>query len=274
VPELFVVDEGAGQAVMLIHGLWASSSDWFPVASGLTADHRVLIPDRPGYGRSACGPLSMVATADLLADTLRSNVSTPAIVVGHSFGGGVAVLLAARHPSLVSGVVLVGTVGRTGGRYPWARQVVAWPPIGDVTCAAKSLVFGWLAPRARSLTGASVRRDPVPPPTAAHSSRTEDSAIWRPGFWRTAAADQRSLVREIASVEASLSQLTLPTVVMTGALDDVVSPSVAVNTAAQVKGAELVILPAVGHAVPRDAPDAVVSAVRSVEGRLGGPGDS
>jgi 3-oxoadipate enol-lactonase len=68
--------------------------------------------------------------------------------------------------------------------------------------------------------------------------------------------------------------LTLPTVVMTGALDDVVSPSVAVNTAAQVKGAELVILPAVGHAVPRDAPDAVVSAVRSVEGRLGGPGDS
>ena len=68
------------------------------MASALTADYRVRFPDRPGYGRSAGGSLSMAATADRLADTLRTHDSGPAIVVGHSYGGGVAVLLAGRHP--------------------------------------------------------------------------------------------------------------------------------------------------------------------------------
>jgi len=270
--ELFVVDEGTGQAVLLIHGLWSSSRDWIPVASTLTADHRVLIPDRPGYGRSGGGPLSMAETADRLADTLRTRGSGPAVVVGHSYGGGVAVLLAARHPSLVSGLVLVATVGRTDSRYAWGRQVLAWAPILEVTCAAKLLVFDWLAPRARQVAGSPARRPRRSSSTAPPKELAEASATWQPGLWRTAAADQRSLLREIASIEKSLSTLKLPAVVVTGALDGTVPPSVTVKTAAQLEGAELVILPHTGHSVPRDAPDALVSAVRFVERRLGGQG--
>jgi pimeloyl-ACP methyl ester carboxylesterase len=271
-PELFVVDEGAGPAVLLVHGLWASSRDWIPVASALTADHRVLIPDRPGYGRSGGGPLSMADTADRLADTLRTRSSGSAIVVGHSYGGGVAVLLAARHPTLVSGLVLAATVGRTDSRYPWGRQVLAWPPIGEATCAAKLLVFGWLAPRVRRVAGSSAGPPLRSSSTAPDTEPVEVSATWQPGLWRTAAADQRSLLREMGSIETSLSRLTLPTVVVTGALDAVVSPSVAVHTAAQLEAAELVILPGTGHSVPHDAPDALVSAVRSVERRVDGHG--
>jgi len=266
--EFFVVDEGAGPTVLLIHGLWASSRDWGPVASALAADHRVLVPDRPGYGRSGGGPLSMADTADGLADTLRSRGSGPAIVVGHSYGGGVAVLLAARHPSLVSGLVLVATVGRTGGRYPWNRRVLAAPLIGEVTCAARLFVFGWLAPLARRVVGSSPRRSP-PLSTVAETERSQVPGTWQPGLWRTVAADERSLLREIASIETSLSELTLPTAVVTGALDGSVPPSVAVQTAAQLESAELVILPETGHSVPREAPDALVSAVRSVEKRVG-----
>jgi len=267
-----VVDEGAGQAVLLVHGLWASSRDWIPVASALTADYRVLIPDRPGYGRSAGGSLSMAATADRLADTLRTHDSGPAIVVGHSYGGGVAVLLAARHPTLVSGLVLVAMVGRTGGRYSRGRQVLTWPLIGEVTSAAKLLVFGWLAPRKRHIGCSAIRRPLRSPFTTPEAELVEPYGTWQPGLWRTAAADQRSLLREIASIETALPELKLPAVVVTGALDGVAQPSVSVNTAAEMEGAELVILPGTGHSVPRDAPDSLVSAVRSVERRLGARG--
>ena len=84
-----------------------------------------------------------------------------------------------------------------------------------------------------------------------------------------AAADQRSLLREIASIETSLPELKLPAVVVTGAADGAAPPSVSVNTAAEMEGARMAILPGTGLSVPRDAPDALVSAVRSVERRLG-----
>ena len=98
--------------MLLIHGLAGLGTDWALVTAQLMPDHRVLIPDRPGYGQSGRRPTSMTQNAESLAEMLRTRRSEPTVVVGHSYGGGVAVLLATRHPSLVSGLVLVAPVGR------------------------------------------------------------------------------------------------------------------------------------------------------------------
>jgi pimeloyl-ACP methyl ester carboxylesterase len=266
--ELFVVDEGAGPTVVLIHGLASLNDDWITVAAQLTMDHRVLIPDRPGYGKSGHGSLSMMENAECLAEMLRTRGSGPVIVVGHSYGGGVAVLLAARHPSLVSGLVLVATVGRPNRKYTWGRHVLAWPVIGEVASAAKLLVLQWLQPRLRQLTRSATWRFLWLAGARPGDRHIEEASKWRPRMWRTVAAEQRSLLREIASIETCLPLLRLPTVVVAGALDNVVPPSVAVSTAAAVAGAELVIVPNTGHALPCEAPSAVVSAVHCVEMRI------
>lgn len=239
---LFVVDEGSGPAILLVHGIAGAGSDWNRVASALASDHRRIIPDRPGYGRSAGHPVSMTRTADYLADTLRYRSAVPTVVVGHSYGGGVAVLLAARHPSLVSGLVLAAPVGRADGRTPWHLHALALPIVGEGANALRLFATRLLHPRER-----------------------RDRSIRRPGLWRTTASERRFLLREIDLLESSLPDLTIPTVVVTGALDDVVPPSVAVRTAAEVPEAELVIVPGTGHVLPRDAPDVIASAVRSVE---------
>ena len=76
-------------------------------------DHRLLIVDRPGYGASGAGTLSMEANADRARPACWSaRAQRPATVVGHSYGGGIAILLAAHHPEVVSGLVLVASVGR------------------------------------------------------------------------------------------------------------------------------------------------------------------
>ena len=80
-------------------------------------------------------------------------------------------------------------------------------------------------------------------------------------------AEQRSLVREIEAVEAALGSVRAPTVVISGTWDLVVPPSVSASIAAAIAGSELVSVARTGHFVPRDAPDVVASAVRSVEAR-------
>src|ERR1700682_5580741 len=93
----FVVDRGRGDPVLLVHGQPGLGSDWDPVAERLP-DHRLLIGDRPGFGRSGHETLSSEGNAEVLADIVSERVAAPVTVVGHSYGGGVAILLAARHP--------------------------------------------------------------------------------------------------------------------------------------------------------------------------------
>ena len=110
---------GTGRTVVLLHGLGGSAANWGAVADGLRGSHRILVPDLPGHG----GSPAPAARADVgwFADTLAAALAVaeggPAIVVGHSFGGQVALRLASRHPQLVSALLLVAPSGiRTGAR--------------------------------------------------------------------------------------------------------------------------------------------------------------
>ncbi len=85
--------------------------------------------------------------------------------------------------------------------------------------------------------------------------------------WRSFVDEQRSLVREIGTVESALGSVRAPTIVISGAWDLVVPPSVSASIAASIPGSELVSVARTGHFVPRDAPEVVAAAVRSVEAR-------
>ena len=93
----------ASSRVLALHGWGRSRADLLPVVQGLDA----LVPDLPGFGASPPPPepWGTEQYADQLAQVLGGRSW---VLVGHSFGGRVAVQLAARHPSLVAGVVLTG----------------------------------------------------------------------------------------------------------------------------------------------------------------------
>jgi pimeloyl-ACP methyl ester carboxylesterase len=90
--------------VVALHGWGRTGADFVPVLAGLDAVSIHL----PGFGPTTV-PDSVWGTseyAELVADAIRP--FAPVVIVGHSFGGRVAVRLAARHPELISGLVLTG----------------------------------------------------------------------------------------------------------------------------------------------------------------------
>jgi pimeloyl-ACP methyl ester carboxylesterase len=98
---------GTGAPVLAIHGITSSSRSWPFLADAL--DSPVLAPDLRGRGRSRDlpGPVGLTQHAEDCAAVVEALGGTPVVVVGHSMGGFVAVLLAARRPDLVRGLVLV-----------------------------------------------------------------------------------------------------------------------------------------------------------------------
>jgi lipase len=100
---------GAGAPVVALHGVTASYVNFVAVADQLAGRRPLLAFDLRGRGDSdkPDGPHGMAQHARDVAAAMRQFALGPSVVVGHSMGGYVAMALAAEHPELVSGVLLV-----------------------------------------------------------------------------------------------------------------------------------------------------------------------
>src|ERR671924_502544 len=96
---------GSGPAVLLLHGITSSADVWRDVIGPLADDHTIIAPDMIGHGRSAKprGDYSLGAYAAGVRDLLAVLGFERGTVVGHSFGGGIAMQFAYLFPEYASG---------------------------------------------------------------------------------------------------------------------------------------------------------------------------
>ena len=98
-----------GVHVVLVHGSLDRSAGLLKLGRQLDRRFRVSRYDRRGYGRSRPhpGPFTMAGQVDDLVALVSSapDATTPCVIVGHSYGGNVALAVADRHPDLVAAVV-------------------------------------------------------------------------------------------------------------------------------------------------------------------------
>ena len=125
--------------VVALHGWRRSSADFDAVLVGLDA----VAPDLPGFGSAAAPPIAWGAAdyAGAVAPVCREG--PPVVLVGHSFGGKVAVMLAAACPDRVRGLLLTGVpltaapVPRASWRYGVARRLNRLGLLGDERLEAR-----------------------------------------------------------------------------------------------------------------------------------------
>ena len=102
-------DTTQGVPVVMVHGLGGSHLNWVGLAPELSKRHHVYAVDQAGFGLTpgTARTASVHANADLVARFIREVVGSPVVLVGNSMGGMVSILLAAAHPELVAGLVLI-----------------------------------------------------------------------------------------------------------------------------------------------------------------------
>jgi pimeloyl-ACP methyl ester carboxylesterase len=243
---------GAGEPLVLLHGVGESAVGWQPVLQALSDDYDVIAFDLPGFGGSPALPPGVVPTAAALADAVEGELERLGVaqfhVAGYSLGARVALELATR--------------GRT-------HSVIAIAPDGlgaplERVHQAAALVSGralarLLAPNATPLA-------------ATGAGRSLFFAMERSRPWQLPAADARQLLLDFAEapgyletvqaamfdVPTRLERITCPVLILQGTADPLVSMQ-SPRFLAFVQHAQLQWLPGLSHVPISDDPQLVAS---------------
>jgi pimeloyl-ACP methyl ester carboxylesterase len=207
---------GAGEPLVLVHGLSESTRLWSRNVPELAGHYRVYLVDLPGFGtmRRYRQHFDLTRSGLWLAAWLEALGLQTVNLVGHSMGGYVSMALAATHPERVKRLVLVDSIGM------------------PLNLPVRRLIYQALKAIARTLP-----------------------AFWmcigydylRAGPRTILRATQQIVTLEAADVLATLAGERVPTLVIWGERDDLVPFSLGRQLHARLNGARLCVLPGANH---------------------------
>jgi pimeloyl-ACP methyl ester carboxylesterase len=111
--KIYYESKGEGVSVILLHGWGGQALSFKPVFDFLVKSHSVYVLDLPGFGRSNTPPHTWGTFdyASFIAKFFTKLGITKAHIIGHSFGGRIAIVLAANFPEVVDKLILVNSAG-------------------------------------------------------------------------------------------------------------------------------------------------------------------
>lgn len=237
-------------SVLVVHGALGSAEQMQPMVDALVATSRfatVRAVELPGHGRTPLAEgqaFNMDVFADAIADATDAamDAAAPPIVFGYSMGGYAALLLAARAPGLLGGIVTLGTMLR------WTPEVAA---------------------HAASRLDPTVVAAKVPAFAATLAARHEQAGGWETVMHRTAAL-LRGLGDAPPLTEATFAAIDCPVHLLVGEKDDSVTIADCESAVLAMRHATATMLPGMPHPIERVPGDTVAGFVLRVRGETAG----
>jgi pimeloyl-ACP methyl ester carboxylesterase len=259
---LHFVIRGAGRPVVLIHGNPGSTQDWTRVFGPVGTNHKIIAFDRPGHGRSERpkhGDATVEVQARLLHDALKQlHVERP-IVVGHSWGGALALVYAITYPKEVAGVVLVAPAVYESQDVV-LTNLPAVPVIGDAVNFVLTPLFG------ASIVRSELKKAFSPDPVPKNYLRSVLLEWTKPKKVKAYSLDESSLNDSLKKFSPRYPEITVPVSILTGDSDLIVSEKDnADRLHLALPKSHLIVLPRTGHQIPFTRPQAVVDEIERVQ---------
>ena len=241
---LHVTECGSGpQALVFLHYFGGSGRAWGQVAALLADRWRCVMPDLRGFGNSDAitDPYSVNDAADEVLDLVSALKIEHFGLVGHSMGGKIALVVAARQPPGLSRLVLLAPSP------PTPEPMSASERASLLACQTS---YAAARQAARKICGQRL-------PAALVQQVIDDRLRTSPAAWRWWLASG-----SCESVQDGIAQINVPIQVLSGALDiDIPSAVIEREVMARMPLAHMRLLPGCGHLLPLEAPQAVAQAV-------------
>lgn len=240
---------GTGTPLLFLHGAGGAESA-LPFLLPFTADHRVLVPDHPGFGRSAdpdwLDDIHDAAYAYL--DFLEALDLRGVHVVGTSLGGWIAMEVAIRDRTRLASLTIVASAGIRPGDIP-TGDLFMWSPEERVRKLVASASF---AEKILALPQTAEQAD-----LALRNHVTTAKLAWEPRFFDP-------------GLEKWLHRLTLPTQVVWGDQDRLFPVEYGRKLAGLIPGARFTVIEDCGHLPQIERPDRLAELVRDTMARVRG----
>ena len=254
--------------IVMLHGYTGTKENWYRVSRALKGRYRMVIPDLPGWGQSerkADADYGYVAQSARLAAFLRSPQiagGRPVVLLGHSMGGGVAALSAARYPGLIARIGLLDAAGVRFADNAFGIDVLAGKnPFGvsDAASLERYLATVFHDPAARPWM-------PWPAADIYIAQRRRDAAFEQRVLDRIGRGEERFLPG------AEAANIGQPALLLWCRQDKVIDPSAMALYAARIPHASQVLLEGCGHMSLMERPGETAEAVAMLITR-GAPGE-
>jgi len=267
---LHAVVMGSGPDLVLIHGASGNARDMtFSLAPALARDFRVIVFDRPGLGYSdrinRTGATIAQQAGLLSAAAVELGAERP-LVLGHSYGGAVALAWAVHHPERISGLVALAAAS-----HPWESglstyyRVLSHPVLGPL--AIPPLTAFVPDTRVERAVAEVFAPDPVPEGYMDHFG---PGLTLRRGSLRANALQRANLLDEIEALHPRYAQIDVPTEILHGTADTTVGLSIHSEPLVRaIPGAVLTRLKGAGHMIQHAHKRAVIDAVVRAARRAG-----
>lgn len=117
--------QGTGPAIIFVSGLGGTGAYWQPQVDAFCKDFTVVTYDQRGAGSSdhPAGPYSIETLVDDLHALIEALQLARPILIGHSTGGAIGQILAARHPELLAGMVLYASWAKSDRHFNWCFRM-------------------------------------------------------------------------------------------------------------------------------------------------------
>src|SRR5512139_3856011 len=272
--QLSYLDSGKGPVVLFIHGILGSHRNWAHLIDQLDEDHRVIVPDLFGHGHSAkpMGDYSLGGHAGTLRDLLDRLGIDRVTLVGHSFGGGIAMEFYYLFPERVDRLVLVSS----GGLGREVNRVLRSATLPGAEWVLAVIASGWVRAHAEA------------------AGRVMSKVGWRPSsdltaIWQgfTALGDGESRRAFLATTRAVIDPggqsvsahdylpdaLPIPTLIVWGSRDRMIPPWHAIRAQQSIPDCRVELFEGAGHYPHLDEPDRFAELLRNfiATTRLGEP---